>query len=277
MLRIAWSVVILLLTASCSAVRTANVEMSPAFKSTPDEEKNVDRLLTRWEQWNTGVKTFDCGFKRWVYDLTFGRPDQPAHVDLGTIKYAAPDHALYRIDKTEKDGKEYPIEQDRAEHWTFDGKSLFEFNQAKSQLIERKLPADVQGAKLVDGPLTFAFGVTGLSSVFGTPPCPYPFTAKAKELKRQFYLRETTPAANRQDQVWLDAYPRYGRVALTPKKFELIFRASDMSPVAVKIVQTNGKDYVVYQFYDIAVNKPTTPGDDPFHPAKPFGWQKIGE
>jgi hypothetical protein len=45
----------------------------------------------------------------------------------------------------------------------------------------------------------------------------------------------------------------------------------------VKIVQTNGKDYVVYQFYDIAINQPTQPGDDPFHPAMPSGWKKIGE
>ena len=168
-----------------------------------------------------------------------------------------------------------PIEDARAERWAFDGQSLFECNHVKKQLVERKLSADVQQTKLVDGPLTFAFGVAGLSSVFGTPPCPYPFTAKAKELKRQFYFRETTPAANRRDQVWLEAYPRTGRVALTPHKLQLIFRASDMSPIAVKIVQANEKDYVVYSFFDVAVNAPPTPSaDDPFHPALPVGWQR---
>ena len=51
-----------------------------------------------------------------------------------------------------------------------------------------------------------------------------------------------------------------------------------MSPLAMKIVQPNGKDYVVYQFYDIAVNSPPSPpGADSFHPAVPFGWQKIVE
>ena len=46
----------------------------------------------------------------------------------------------------------------------------------------------------------------------------------------------------------------------------------------MKIVQTNGKDYVVYQFYDMAVNTAATqPGDDPFRPAKAFGWKKIVE
>jgi TIGR03009 family protein len=276
MRHICWAVVILLLTAGCSAVQMADRKMPPPFKLTTDDEQKVDRLLARWEQWNAGVKTFDCRFKLWVYDGTFGRPDQPKFVDCGTIKYAAPDHAIFRIDATEKDGKEVPIENARAQHWVFDGKSLFELNHAKSQLIERTLPEGVQGTKLVDGPLTFAFGVAGLSSVFGTPPCPYPFTAKAKELKEQFYLRETTPAANQRDQVWLEAYPRSGRAVFPPKKLELIFRAGDMSPLAAKIVQANEKNYVVYSFFDIVVNgPPASSNEDPFHPAVPRGWQKT--
>ena len=275
MRRIGWPVIILFLFASCSTLQTANRTLPPPFKSTPDEEKNVDRLLARWEAWNAGVKTFDCGFKRWVYDGTFGRSDQAAHIDLGTIKYAAPDHALFCIDKTEKDGNEAPIEDARAQRWAVDGKSLFEFNHTRSQLIERTLPDGVQAAKLVDGPLTFAFGVGGLSSVFGAPPCPYPFTAKAKELKEQFYLRETTPPANRGDQVWLEAYPRSARALFTPSKLELIFRASDMSPLSAKIVQSNNKNYVVYSFFDVTVNSPPiSPGDDPFHPTVPPGCRK---
>ena len=56
-----------------------------------------------------------------------------------------------------------------------------------------------------------------------------------------------------------------------------MFRASDMSPFAMKITQPNGKDYVVYQFYDIVVNSPQKPSDDPFHPALPKGWEKTVE
>ena len=51
-----------------------------------------------------------------------------------------------------------------------------------------------------------------------------------------------------------------------------------MSPYAMKITQPNGKDYVVYQFYDVVVNgPPAPPGADPFHPTVPIGWQKIVE
>ena len=276
MRRIGWTVVILLLVASCAPVKT--VKLPPPFKSTPDEEKNVDRLLARWEQWNAGVKTFDCRFKRWVYDAVFGRADQPKYVDLGTIKYAAPDHGLYRIDTTEKDGNQSPIDDARAEHWAFDGKSIFECNHVKRQIIERKLPPDFQGTNLVDGPLGFAFPAGLFSSVFGGLARPYPFDAKAKPLKEHYYLRETTPPDARHDEIWLEAYPRSSGLLCAFQKLQLIFRASDMSPVAIKIVQLNGKDSVVYQFFNIAVNASSTPpGDDPFHPALPHGWQKIAE
>jgi len=276
MRRIGWPVAILLLTASCAPVKT--VKLSLPFKSTPDEEKNVDRLLARWEQWNAGVKTFDCQFKRWVYDTVFGRPDQPKSVDLGSIKYAAPDRGLYRIDKTEQDGKEVPIEDARAEHWAFDGKSIIECNHVKQQIIEHKLPPNFQGTKLVDGPLAFAFPAGVFSSIFGAPARPYPFAAKAKELKEQFYIREITPPAARRTEIWLEAYPRSSRIAAAFQKLQLIFRASDMSPYAMKMVQPNGKDYIVYQFFAVAVNSPPPPpGDDPFHPAVPRGWQKIAD
>jgi len=274
MRRIGWPIVILLLTLSCAPVKM--VKLPQPFKSTPDEEKNVDRLLARWEQWNAGAKTFDCRFKRWIYDKTFGPANEPKFVDLGTIKYAAPDYGLYRLDTAEKDGKEYSIEDARAEHWVFDGKSLTECNYVRRQIIEHKLPPDFQGTRLVDGPLTFP--PAGLSLVlFGVPANPYPFAAKAKELKKQYYLREITSPAARHDEIWLEAYPRSPALATVFQKLQLIFRANDMSPYAMKMVQPNGKDYIVYQFFDIAVNSPPTPGDDPFHPAAPHGWQKIVE
>ena len=33
----------------------------------------MDRVLNLWEQHNRDVKTFECEFKRWVYDLVFAR------------------------------------------------------------------------------------------------------------------------------------------------------------------------------------------------------------
>ena len=41
----------------------------------------------------------------------------------------------------------------------------------------------------------------------------------------------------------------------------LIFKASDMSPFALRIVAPNGKDYTVYQFFDVVVNDPASRTD----------------
>jgi TIGR03009 family protein len=272
----------LLLTAvSCtSTLSNPSAKLVPPFKSTPDEEKNVDQLLARWEQWNAGAKTFDCRFKRWCYDTVFGRPDEPRYVELGSLKYAAPDRWMICIDTAEENRKEVPIDPRRADHWLFDGNSITEFDHLKKQVIEHKLPPNLQGKRLVDGPLTFPMFSTGLFWLgLGRPEsvAPGPISAKAKDIKEQYYIREITPAGNH-DQIWLEAYPRSTRTAAGLHHLQIVFRASDMSPYALKIVQPNEKDYVVYQFYNIAVNgPPATPSADPFHPAVPFGWQKIVE
>ena len=282
MRRIACLIVMLVLTASRSSAPTA--PPTPPFKLTGEEEQKVDRLLARWEQWNAGLKTFDCRFKRWTYDTVFGRPDEAAFVELGTIKYAAPDHGLFRVDTADENGKEVAIEPRRAEHWAFDGKSVFEVNSVKRQVIEHRRPRELQGSRLVDGPLSFLFPIGQLYCLTDAAEPnhpPIPFGAKARDIKRQYYLRTITPADRRQDEIWLEAYPRSSGFACWYQKFQLklIFSAKDMSPVAIQIVQPCGRgDYAVYRFYDISLNAlPTPPGDDPFHPAVPYGWQKIVE
>ena len=153
----------------------------------------------------------------------------------------------------------------RAEHWICDGKSVWEYSPAKKQVIEHKLPPELQGSRLVDGPLSFGFPVALLrgcvSSASGSPlPArPFPFGANAKELKQQYYIRTVTPA-DRRDQIWLEAFPRSAAACglPLPKTGVDLRRASDMSPFALRIVQPNGKDYTVYQFYDIVVNDPAS-------------------
>ena len=193
-----WPIVMVLLAASCAPVRMANVKLTPPFHLTPDEEKNVNHLLARWEQWNAGVKTFDCRFKRWTYDPVFGRPDEPKFVDFGEIKYAAPDRTLYRVDKTEKDGKEVPIEDSRAEHLIFDSTSLILWDHATLKITEWKRAPTADGPKTLGGPLTLMLGP---SMVMG---------GEAKTLKDHYYFREITSRDTPRGQIWLEAYPRTG-------------------------------------------------------------------
>ena len=175
------------------------------------------------------------------------------------IKYAAPDRGLFRVDRAEKDGKEVPIEDARAEHWVSDGKSIFEFNPAKKQLIEHKLPPELQGKAIADTPLPFLFG------------------ADAQKLRQRYFLRIVTPP-DVKDQIWLEAYPRYQQDAANFHHARFIITTQGMSPFALQLVQPNGKDYTSYQFYKIVVNdKFRLFQGDPFRPFTPLGWKKIVE
>ena len=148
-------------------------------------------MLLLWEKRNTEVKTFDCRFKRWTYDTVFGRADQPKFIDIGSIKYAAPDRGMFRTDTTiDKNGREAPIEDTRAEHWISDGKSIIEYNHLKHQMIEHKLPPEAQGKAIADTPLPFLFG------------------ADAKKLRQRYFLHLVTPA-DVKGEIWLEAFPRF--------------------------------------------------------------------
>lgn len=263
------------------AWRSAEESNAPPFTLTAEEQKGVDAALNRWEQWNSGVKTFDCRFKRWIYDSVFGTLDRPLRIDVGAIKYSAPDRLEYRLDVQETDGKQTPIADERAEHWMFDGKTIWEYSPAKKQVIEYKLMPELEGARFVDGPLSFAFPIQAYSwamTLFGIPtdPSPSPFSSNADELKRQYYLRKITPPHDVKGQICLEAYPRFKHQANCFQRLELVFTKPDMAPFALRITQPNGRDYTVYQFYDIKINGPSEQSNnDAFRPVVPSGWKMI--
>lgn len=236
----------------------AQQQPQPPFVLTPQEEVQVDRILNQWEQHNRDVKTFDCRFKRWTYDVVFGPAGQAKFVDLGAVRYGAPDKGMFEVESTERDGKEVPVEAGRAEHWISDGKSIFEFNPGKKQLIEHKLPPELQGKAIADSPLPFLFG------------------AEAQKLKQRYFIRLIP--ANGQNQVCIEAYPRFQQDAANFHHAQFIIAMQNMAPFALKLIQPNEKDYTVYQFYDVVVNDSWRLfKGDPFRAFTPSGWQRVVE
>jgi TIGR03009 family protein len=228
----------------------------PPFTLTPQEEAQVDAVLKQWEQRNIQIKTFDCQFKRWTYDVVFGTADRPKFVELGVINFATPDRGLFRLDKEEKGGKELPIENARAEHWLCDGKSVWEYVPSQKKVKEHKLPPELRGKAIANSPLPFLFG------------------AEAQRLKQRYFIRLVPPDV--QGHIWLEAYPRFQGDAANFHHAIFIITAQGMSPYALRLVQPNGKDYTVYQFYNVVVNdKWRMFQGDPFRPFTPLGWQLI--
>jgi len=204
----------------------------------PEAAAALDRLLTAWEARNSAVKTWSCDFYKWEYNA-FG-PVGPSGDRLafaestGEIKYAMPDKGLFRVKESKQwNAQTSRYEQrpgDSGEHWVCNGTSIYEFRHGDRQLRETKLPPEMRGKAISDGPLPFVFG------------------AKADTLKKRYVMRLLPTPAGVTDQVWLEALPRTQADAANFSKVELILGARDLIPFAIRIYKPGGQDQDVYQF-----------------------------
>ena len=204
---------------------------------TAQQQAALDQLLAAWETRNASVRTWSCGFHKWEYTAwspTTGTGEQLAFAESsGEIKYAAPDKGLFRVKESKQwnpETRRYEVRSGEAgEHWVCNGTSIYEFRHTERQLRETKLPPEMQGKAISDGPLPFVFG------------------AKAETLRKRYVMRIITPAGV-VDQVWLEALPRFQADAANFSKVELILQARDLMPFAIQIYKPGGQDRDVYQF-----------------------------
>jgi TIGR03009 family protein len=241
-----------------SATITSGPQQVPAeasqtqapFRLTPQEEANLDWVLNTWQQQSEKTKTFGCDFTRWEYDAVFGDPGKPSFIDEGRIEYRAPDKGMFQVERP----------KEREEKWVSDGTSIYEFDFANKQLIQHKLPPELQGKAIAQGPLPFIFG------------------AEAAKLKQRYFLRIVTPADALDKEIWLEAFPRLQQDAATFSSAQLILTRQNMTPYALQIHAPNGQNRTVYQFKGVVVNDPLGfLKGNPFHPVTPPLWTKVVE
>jgi TIGR03009 family protein len=240
------------------------------FQLTPEQESDLIRVLRAWEERSNKVKTLACQFRRWDYDAVFGQRDPQTNELIpkegkGEIKYAAPDKGLYHITETrEFNGMQggqrmFQVRADVGEHWVCDGQSIWEYNHDKKQLIERRLPPEMQGKAIQDGPLPFLFG------------------AQADKLLARYWMRIITPPTV-QGAVWLEAFPKHQADAANFSKARLILDGTTLFPQAIEVHLPNGKSWHVHQFHDNQVNAAPLlrffQGDFA-RPSLPRGWVKV--
>jgi TIGR03009 family protein len=204
---------------------------------TPQQQAALDQLLNAWEARNARVTTWSCTFYKWEYNAW--SPADAAGERLafsestGEIKYAAPDKGLFRVKSSKQWNPEKRQYESRpsgtGEHWVCNGSSIYEFRHPERQLRETKLPPEMQGKAISEGPLPFVFG------------------AKAATLKKRYSMRIITPSGVT-DQVWLEALPRFQVDAANFSKVELILQTADLMPFAIQIYKPGGQDRDVYQF-----------------------------
>lgn len=254
--------------------RSGTQENQPAPTAAPfqlDESQraNLEAFLQRWEAKSSQIKTFYCDFRRWQYNLQFGDPNQPFTEGVGELRYSRPDKGMFRVTQQQiwqpaAGGKPGGWGQPQpAEHWVCDGKSLYEVDPEKKQIREIKLPPELQGVWIADGPLPFMFNTT------------------AAELKARYWMRivptpKTIDPDQAKDQIWLEAQPRRREDAANFDMAIIILSRSEMLPEAMMLVHNGNSDR--YVFSGIKTNDALRLIKDFFvAPIKPFGWKWIVE
>lgn len=209
----------------------------------PQQTAQLDRALEAWEKRNKEVKSFECTFNCWKTNAAFGTKT----TDQGELKYAAPDKGLFKIDG------------ERAEQWICDGKAIFEFDYKNKTMVEHRLPPELQGKAISDGPLPFVFGTD------------------AQKLKQRYFMRIITPD-DADGEIWIEAQPRYQRDAADFSRVEIILKTNGLLPYAIQIIAPNKKDRTAYQFDNPVVNQRFRIfGGNWAHPSVPFGWKTVVE
>jgi TIGR03009 family protein len=239
------AIVAFLLPAVAGAQQSQNLQPRPGQTVapqapqplSPEQQAALDRLLAAWEARNAAVTTWSCGFYKWEYNAwspaDSGGERLAFSESAGEIKYASPDKGLFRV----KDSKQWNGETRRyeprvgesGEHWVCNGTSIYEFRHTERQLRETKLPPELRGKAISDGPLPFVFG------------------ARSETLKKRYSMRIITPPGVA-DQIWLEATPRLQADAANFSKVELILQSRDLMPFAMQIYKPGGQDRDVYQF-----------------------------
>ena len=213
------------------------LSQNQASALSPDQRAALEQLLVGWEARNAKVATWSCTFYKWEYNAWSPADASGERLafseSTGEIKYAAPDKGLFRVKSSKQWNPEKRTYDTRpsssGEHWVCNGTSIYEFRHSERQLRETKLPPEMRGRAISEGPLPFVFG------------------AKADTLKKRYSMRIITPSSVT-DQIWLEALPKFQVDAANFSKVELILRATDLMPFAIQVFKPGGQDRDVYQF-----------------------------
>ena len=164
----------------------------------------------------------------WEYDPVFGPKNDAKTFAEGVINYAQPDKGLYRVEKLStyappaKPGDQpqyFPEDAAYGEHWVCNGKEIFAFNGRNKQMVVSKLPPEMQGKAIVDGPLPFLFG------------------AKAETIKARYWIRVLPETG--QGKFWLEAVPKSRADAQNFKMIHIVLDETTFLPEMLQLFAPN--------------------------------------
>ncbi|MBQ9128372.1 MAG: hypothetical protein IJY15_11510, partial [Thermoguttaceae bacterium] len=228
-------------------VANAFVPPPAHYKLSENDKLKLDEFLTHWENFGKGIKQVSCDVHMMEFDGGVLQQDskKPIAHTWGLFRFKAPNQLLYHIKgefsyaDVDAGGEASWKEGQNELKIVLDGKSLTQYDYANKKAVVYPLAEDEQNLDLTMDNGQF----------------PLFFVAKAETLKNRFYLRLVTPAAKRQSEVWIEAFPRYARDAQQFQSIVVILGLKDMQPTYMRKVGVNGKSKTDLKFERVEVNK----------------------
>ncbi len=208
------------------------------FVLTPDEQKELDEFLTRWEGFGAGIKRYDVEFTLYEYDPTIDPTStKPAYTAYGEFKYVTPNRFVYHVKGQWIDGEQVkggPLE----EKTIIDGTSIFEYIFKTTTVKQYKIAPELLERGFADSPLPLIFG------------------AKADEMRKRFSMKIVTHPDHKGTQVWLAVKPMLLADQEEFLGLEIRIDKKTLRATALKKDNINGKAHTVYVLKDPKINSP---------------------
>jgi TIGR03009 family protein len=259
-------------------IAQAPAKAPPGFELNAIEDGMLNQVLDTWQVQSGKVTRFSCSFERLEYNAFSPKvngEEQPLNQCKGELSYSQPDKGSFQITEIRTfkvtppapgQPPDAPLKGDWVvqpnaigEHWVCDGKSVFEYRHQDKQLVERPIPAALQGKSIVDGPLPFLFG------------------AERTKLRARYWLR----IENQQDKetIWLTALPRFQEQAADYSKVEVMLDRTKLLPKAMRIQMPDGSRHVyIFDIANAKVNQGFAILARLFdRPRVPRGWKHVVE
>jgi TIGR03009 family protein len=213
------------------------------FFLNPDEQKELDDFLVRWEKYSTSIKRYDVDFYMFIYDPTIpgAEPNKPYKTTFGYFKYIAnPLRFVYHVEgewikdaKVKRDGDKNPLVF--AEKLIIDEKSVYKYEYNAKTVLQVNVPPEMIGKGIADSPLPLIFG------------------AKAADLKRRFSMKIMSPSSQN-ETIWLQAKPLQIEDQQEFSMLEIILDKKTLQAKGLRKYDINNKTYWVYDLKSPAIN-----------------------
>ncbi|MDR2170162.1 MAG: hypothetical protein LBP59_08475 [Planctomycetaceae bacterium] len=239
------------------------------FALKPEEQRELDDFLLRWEHYSEKVKNYEVDFNAFFYDptnplsppITTAEPQlKPIKIMFGYFKYVAPKKFVYHIEGEwlQKERMKY-IDAEltpniAAEKTIIDGQSLFFYDFPAKKVTQYKMPPEMLNRTIANGPFPLIFG------------------AKSADLKKRFSMKIVTNPDYRDKEIWLWAVPLLSDDQQEFVKIEIRLDKRTLDAKALKRIDPNEKSYTTYTLENPKVNR-FLRLDAFFNPDVPRGWK----